>query len=1000
MARFTRLLLLLVLLASLPANAVAMPPAHPAPAPQPAPPAEAPAPLALKLEIVRQAAPVKVMLVRLRLEASAALRGLAVRWEGPEGVKRFLVPEPEEITLAAGEALDLYYAVPVKADSCNTLQVNVQGQTAAGELVKAEALLQLAGAPGAYTLEPVRAPAAQAAASAATPPMTVVGPTAPPDAYEPDDTAEQARRLVPGQLYTHNFHRPGDSDWVYFDATAGTYYAIATNGRGCGGAPDNYHVALYGPGGSMVWSGCTLQMIWTCEVTGRYTMELRSCTEGLFGSQSVYNLLVKAYRPVRDRYEIDDTYDQAKPATIGWTYLHTFHSPGDVDWVSFRAVEGRSYILEIPSTTWEYPLVEICNAAGVPLAPDLSARRSMAWTAPDSGRYLVRLSQATGFRPWWTYSFRIRTFVPHPDAYEPDDNPDDATLLPLGPAYQRHMFHSAGDVDWFRIDVPPSPVSATYAVETWGWGIRMDPEAMPMTLYDAEGTPVPPESPIGAMFSVLLWTVAPTTTASTFYAQVANGSGVHFGAGTEYEIRVLGPDGYEPDDTPDDAPLVPVPSTQAWPGAGRDFIQGGDDWIRIVTQPGKSYSLVAKSTLASGLSEDPMYAMFMLYFSPISLLYREGSPEPIGVGFVEPLLWQAPGAVIDGTTVQAGGPVTYYVRLISFLSLMLPDEGVGFSLPYSEYNLELKSFTPVPDGAERDDDPLAAKLLPMGSWAARNFHRPGDVDWGRFSTRAGASYAVDVQPPLSRFFSMLVGEHVRMGVDYRVHAGGNELAWAPGGAPFAFTAYDPAVFGTGAGVGTTAYVETFEGETLGPIIIIGPGAPSALYVPEVGLSGPASAYKVRVRPYAPTRVGPEPNDTPAQATPVVSNTAYIGNFHVSLDEDWYALPVQAGHSYGLRVVPLGCGANYAMGVYTGAVLSDPGVLPIPPNPVDPLSLEVMAEEDGTFYVHVLHGPGLGGIVTASPHGAGASGLGPYERDLSFGPNTRYALEIEQGLAPG
>ncbi|NOZ71089.1 MAG: hypothetical protein GXP38_04125 [Chloroflexi bacterium] len=50
-----------------------------------------------------------------------------------------------------------------------------------------------------------------------------------PDAYEPDDSAAQAG-LAPigGPLQSHNFHQPGDVDWIRFDAIAGRYYEVWT----------------------------------------------------------------------------------------------------------------------------------------------------------------------------------------------------------------------------------------------------------------------------------------------------------------------------------------------------------------------------------------------------------------------------------------------------------------------------------------------------------------------------------------------------------------------------------------------------------------------------------------------------------------------------------------------------------------------------------------------------------------------------------------------------
>jgi len=50
-----------------------------------------------------------------------------------------------------------------------------------------------------------------------------------PDMYEPDDTMEQAKWFtVDGLPQTHGFHECTESDWVKFEATAGTRYMIQT----------------------------------------------------------------------------------------------------------------------------------------------------------------------------------------------------------------------------------------------------------------------------------------------------------------------------------------------------------------------------------------------------------------------------------------------------------------------------------------------------------------------------------------------------------------------------------------------------------------------------------------------------------------------------------------------------------------------------------------------------------------------------------------------------
>ena len=54
-----------------------------------------------------------------------------------------------------------------------------------------------------------------------------------PDTYEQDDTPGQASGIaVNGADQTHNFHTPGDADWIRFDALMGGVYTITTSQLG------------------------------------------------------------------------------------------------------------------------------------------------------------------------------------------------------------------------------------------------------------------------------------------------------------------------------------------------------------------------------------------------------------------------------------------------------------------------------------------------------------------------------------------------------------------------------------------------------------------------------------------------------------------------------------------------------------------------------------------------------------------------------------------------
>ena len=76
-----------------------------------------------------------------------------------------------------------------------------------------------------FTREPTRTP------TATLPPSSTPSSTPSPDlrdAFEPDDTAEDARNISLGEIQTHSFYPEGDVDTVRFLAKAGRIYRVFT----------------------------------------------------------------------------------------------------------------------------------------------------------------------------------------------------------------------------------------------------------------------------------------------------------------------------------------------------------------------------------------------------------------------------------------------------------------------------------------------------------------------------------------------------------------------------------------------------------------------------------------------------------------------------------------------------------------------------------------------------------------------------------------------------
>jgi hypothetical protein len=99
-----------------------------------------------------------------------------------------------------------------------------------------------------------------------------------------------------------------------------------------------------------------------------------------------------------DEYEPDDTRRQATRIEVGETQRHNRHAAGDVDWLSFEAQAGTTYVIKTSGLGDRADTaIHLYNAWGAELAFDddsgteLWASR-LRWTAPESTLFYVKVT--------------------------------------------------------------------------------------------------------------------------------------------------------------------------------------------------------------------------------------------------------------------------------------------------------------------------------------------------------------------------------------------------------------------------------------------------------------------------------------------------------------------------------------------------------------------------------------------------------------------------------
>lgn len=123
-----------------------------------------------------------------------------------------------------------------------------------------------------------------------------------PDAYEVDDVCSQARLIdVNGAFQEHTFHIAADTDWVRFDATAGTQYRVEVQTPV--GSPADVNLGLY--------PACDLEptygfeetftpgvrLDFPAQETGMVYLRLTNYDPNIVGSDVAYHLSVRELQP-------------------------------------------------------------------------------------------------------------------------------------------------------------------------------------------------------------------------------------------------------------------------------------------------------------------------------------------------------------------------------------------------------------------------------------------------------------------------------------------------------------------------------------------------------------------------------------------------------------------------------------------------------------------------------------------------------------------------------
>ena len=325
------------------------------------------------------------------------------------------------------------------------------------------------------------------------------------DAYEPDNTKDEAEPITVGTEQAHTFHGAcgGDVDWVKFDATTGTTYTIQTLGL----SGDNDTVLrLYDASGEEITSDDddpnyppASRIDWTATSGGTYFVEVVHFNRFAGGGDDLsYSLKVaiaadppaSAPSPgyCADSFEPDDAWHYAQPIEVnGGPQERNFDVQYDEDWVKVWAFAGNEYTIETSDLPEGNDTELYLYDADLKLlaynddAYSGSGHSLITWSISETGAYFIRVKHHKSEGGCgYTYSLEVTSTVPCVDGYEGDegdDTPQDAgPIIVDDDLPQSHNFHvpcvcegerAADEVDWVWFEAEEGVV---YTIKTSGLG--------------------------------------------------------------------------------------------------------------------------------------------------------------------------------------------------------------------------------------------------------------------------------------------------------------------------------------------------------------------------------------------------------------------------------------------------------------------------------------------------------------------------------------------------
>ncbi|NTV62682.1 MAG: hypothetical protein HGA65_03970 [Oscillochloris sp.] len=579
------------------------------------------------------------------------------------------------------------------------------------------------------------------------------------------------------------------------------------------------------------------------------------------GAGTSYRLRITGTAFAGDAYESDNSADVARSITVGGaSQHHTFHTPGDQDWVTFYAPLGYIYAIETANLASAVDTVlDLYNSNGALLASndDYTGFASrVAYTSTTSQQLFVRVRHynPVAGNPSLSYDIQVMaTPTVAADSYENDNTSALATLVvpgtPNAPAQQGHNFNVPGDVDWISFQ---TVIGNVYTFETVNLESRCDtiitliaPDGLTILTRDDDSGP--------GVGSRIVWTAS---SSSIYFLHVNHYNQSVGGLSTGYGLRVSTEgtagtaDAYEADNTSAAAKDI---SVNALAQNHTFHVAGDQDWVYFSARQGVEYTI---TTADLGTRADTVLELY----DPTGTVRLSLNDDYSG--YASRIVWTIPA------------PGLYRVRVYDYFS----------TVGGSNTNYTLRIIGNEGDNYEPDNASTTARSIVVnGISQTHTSHVAGDQDWVAFTANAGSTYTIATSNLASCSDTVLSlyssdGSFLTYNDDYSGLA--SRIVWP---------------------VSTSGvlYVNVHQFNS--------------------GLAAACTAYDLRVTAVSAIPDAYEPDSTRAVALPItVNGSAQPHTFHLAGDQGWIRFNAVSGSTYTIATSDLGSCGDTVLELYNAS----------------------------------------------------------------------------------